>query len=542
MMTIEEKKPLPALQLSRLDRAIAKVAPSWALGRLRSRLQTEIARQRLEYLSTYDAAEKTRNTADWPATNKSADQAILGDASTLQARARAAARDNWDIASMLSGFARHIVGTGIMPRADAHDALTGNLREDFNTAADKLFIRWATRKQYCDIERKKTFLAMQHLAIREYKGVGQSFAIISYKPRPDMVGLVIQMFESEQLAVHLTRDPNTQNEIRNGIELDDYGAAVAYHVYIKGHPLDSYNADPQRIEASRVIHLMRQDRPRQSQGVTALAPVLRESWHTKMYEEYTLLRARFEACGGASVETDLEASSAQLLGALTGTAGDSADSNLNKQMTFEPNMLWELPPGKKAVFHDPKTPGGQHDPYTKLQIAKIAAGGGLDYPTVSRDYSKNTFYGQRQGLMETWLETDPEQLHLQWIFCVPVYEAFVTAAVLEGRLKAPGFFEYDEQRAEYLEADWQPQPKYAIDEAKRAAAEKIETELKIRTREDLTNRRGKPFRRVIRKISEEEQFAASQNPPVTFPEAGGATPAIAPQEARPSSQIPEPSR
>ena len=70
-------------------------------------------------------------------------------------------------------------------------------------------------------------------------------------------------------------------------------------------------------------------------------------------------------------------------------------------------MLVPLAPGRTMKFHAPTTPGSQYEPFTRTQITKIAAGAGLDYPTVARDFTGMTYSGQLQGRLETWAETDP---------------------------------------------------------------------------------------------------------------------------------------
>jgi len=508
---------------SRLDRAIGAVFPRWAAARVRARLRAELHRQRLRALSTYDAAERSRNTADWEAKNNAADSIILADYPTLLARSRAAVRDDWAAASLIDGHVRHIIGTGITMRANARDAL-GRPHALFNRQINRLWRRWARSPRWVDVERRKNFLMVQSLVVRELMTAGQAFVMLNYEQRPDMVGLQLQMFEAEQLDTTKSRNPDTGNDIKRGVEVDSYGAAVAYWVYVDRHPMDSYTrsrtGDAERIPAERILHLLRQDRVRQTYGVPRLAAVLRNLWHRKMYEEYTLLRARFEACGGVSIESDPESefdtAVKGTLGSLTDPSGVDTDDLNNKQFQIEPNMIWELPPGKRVAFHDPKTPGGQYVPYVERQVLQAAAGAGLDYPTVARDFRGGSFTAQRQGQLEVWLETDPIQDYLIDVLCRPIGEAFITYAVMEGRADAPGFFLFDEVRAEYLEADWQPQPKPWIDPANQAAAAKIELEQRLTSRARILNERGTSEEEIFDEMRDGRRLAAERG--ITLPE------------------------
>ena len=524
----------------RLDRAIGHLSPGWAARRARARLAAELDRQRLRYLSTYEAAEKSRHTADWTASNRSADQIITADYWTMLARARAAARDDWSAASIADAYVRHVVGTGITAQANARDPGTGETWEDYNRAADLLWELWSQRPVFCDLEARKCLEDIQALMEREVVNAGQAFAVMDYVPRPDMVGLVLQLFEPEQLdRTHSSyRDPATgqTRDVKNGIELDDHGAAVAYHVYTGKHPLESWRGDSERIPAARVLHLMRQDRVRQSQGVTRLAPVLREMWHSKMYAEYTLLRARFEACGGAKIKREPESTPYAFKGLLTGETSDEADTHSNLQLNFEPNMIWDLPPGVDVEFHDPKVPGGQYEPFTRQGTKKIAAGAGLDYPTVSRDFSGNTFSGQRQGMLESWMETDPEQRRLINMFLRPVRETFIELAIFEQRLAAPLYHLGPAYRQAYMAATYQAQAKQWIDPANQAAAAKLALETNQDTYERQLAERGLNWRKVFQQRADEERLrnelglpaaSGAPGPGAPRPEADHATPAAA---------------
>jgi len=175
-------------------------------------------------------------------------------------------------------------------------------------------------------------------------------------------------------------------------------------------------------------------------------------------------------------------------------------------------------------------PGGQHVPYTTMQIKKIAAGGGLDFPTVSRDFSGNTFSGQRQGMLELWKGTDPEQLRLINGLCRRVRNAFIGYAILERRLIAPAWDLSDDWREAYLSAVWQPQPKQWIDPANQAAAAKLQLEQRLTTRRKILNELGEGVEQTFQQIADEKGMAADLG--FKLPEDAEAK--VAPQEPRPT--------
>lgn len=494
----------------RIDRALATIAPTWARRRAEARLRLELADQRREILAaTYAAAERNRLAADWRAPVNSADQAIIPDSPTLNARARLAAANDWAAAAVIDGYRRHVVGIGISPRANARDPTTGALLDDFNRAADRLFYRWAGRAAWCDIERRKSWWEIQGLAIAEWATVGQSFTLRNYRRRREMVGLVLQMLEPEQLDLTRTyKNAQTGNEIRGGIEVDAYGAAVAYYFYTAGHPLELYTRESsERVPAERVMHLMRQSRPRQTYGVSRLAPVLRKLRHLQMYDEYQLVAARLEACIGAVIEQDVQLAASPALGVKPPAGKAATDAAGNDLLEFVPGMFPRLSPGEKVNWHHPVRPGQLYDPFVKAQLNHVAAGAGLDYPTVARDFTGATFSGQRQGMLERNAETDPLQALLIDALCQPTWEEFIALAVAEGRLAAPGFLEDPEMAAVYLQAEWQAPPKPWIDPQKQAMAAEIALRNGLATRRTYLNELGADWRETIAQLADEEAAA-----------------------------------
>lgn len=491
-----------------IDKAISAVSPKWAARRAEQRFKLEVIETNRAIASHFAAAERTRLTADWPSTPRSADGSIVPDLATLNARARNAVDNDWAASSVAQAYRRHIVGIGITARSNARDPETEQLLDEFNRKADRLWNRWARKARYCDIERKKSLVEITGLAVNEFIAVGQAFAAWSYERRPETVGLKIQLFEPEQLALELLQAENG-NWIRNGIEIDAFGAPVAYWVYLNDHPLDGFGRryKPTRIPADRVFHLMRQNRIRQTHGVTRLAPVLHKLRHLERFDEYNLVAARLQACASTWIKTNDNAEDPTLWGMKGDDSDTGTDANGNRQLNMEPGAVNILRKGEEPLFYAPKSPGEFYDPFTRRQLHQIAAGAGLDYPTVSRDFSGNTFSGQRQGMLERDDETDPLQLLVIDQLLRPIRDIFMMIAILEGRLPAPNFFSDSQWAEEYLEAEWQGPPKEWIDPANQATAAEKEVKLGVNTRRRILNMRCMDWRETIQQLGDEERLA-----------------------------------
>ncbi len=488
-----------------LDMTIAAMFPGWAVRRAAAR---EMLRANIGVDGTWGARDQSRGAyaggkrsrvdKDWNPRNSSAESAIGGSLSMLLGRSRQMTRDNWLAASAQGAYRRHVVGTGITVVSTATNPDTGEDLERFNDEIDELYEEWSTTPEFCDIERRKTVAAIQALWMDEIFDAGQAMTIMNYEPRRDTVGLFLQVFDPEQLDGSLARWGD--NRVWGGVEVDTFTAAIAYHVHTGDNPMDVFKARSQRIEASRVLHMMRQSRARQILGVPWMHPVLVKARHTDQYDVYTLIRARGEAAIGGVITSNDENQGNAPFGVEGPPGDDGVDARGTREMNFEPGMWPRLRTGEDISFKPQETPNTMYEPFKKRQAVEAFAGMGLDYPTGARDFSKTNFSGLRQGLLENWAETDAIRVQIVLPEFVKVRRAFKQFAILEKRVAAPRFFSDARWRRAYLSDDYQGPAKLPVDPAKAAAANKINMDLGIETFETVLNERGINWKNQVRRI------------------------------------------
>lgn len=503
------------------ENVIARISPRWAFRR-------DIARaQRHLLFSTYQGAETSRRTKDWKASTKSADGEIIPDAMTMNARVRQLVRDNAYARSITRSLSRNIVGCGITPMASVRRA-NEKPNDKFNKAADIAFHRYSRDPMRIDTEGKKTFHEMQTMLIETIATVGEAFVLRT------MVGnqVAFTVVEPEQL--DLTKTQHEGREVRGGIEVNANGRAVAYHFYDRTQTDDhQYYPTPLRAEstrypADRVKHLFVQHRPGQTRGVTWFAPVMNRLWDLVRYDDAQLMAARLEACIGLVLKT--EGGPAQIgLDGATGSTG--TDARGNSKVRFEPGMVARLNPGEEATTFAPSRPGDLYDPFIKTQLRAIAAGVGLSYEQVARDFTNGNFSSQRQALLEDRREWSVAQAMLIDHFCQWVYDEFIKNAVLRGEIEQVGFYNNVDG---YCECEWMPDGWDWIDPAKEMAGIKLAIEQRMTTRKAELNLRGKNFNEVASQIADEKAVYAGKG--IDLPEDVATTPATDPSEPRPTSE------
>ncbi len=488
-----------------LDVTIAAMFPGWGVRRAAAREMLRVNRgldgtwgARNQIGGAYAGGKRSRVDKDWNPRNSSAESAIGGSLPLLLGRSRQMVRDNWAAASGQGAYRRHVVGTGITAVSTATDPDTGEDLEKFNDEVDELWEEWSSTPAFCDIERRKTIPAIQALWMDEIFDAGQAMTIMNYEPRRDAVGLLLQVFDPEQLDEAVTSWGG--NRVWRGVEVDKFTAAIAYHVHTGGNATDVFRAKSERVEAERVLHMMRQSRARQILGVPWMHPVLVKTRHIDQYDVYTMIRARGEAAiGGVITSNDENQGNAPF-----GTQGASGDDNLdargNREMNFEPGMWPRMKIGEDVTFKPQETPNSTYDQFKKRQAVEAFAGMGLDYPTGARDFSKTNFSGLRQGLLENWAESDAIRTQIILPELVKVRRAFKQFAILEKRVSAPKFFTDPRWRRAYLSDDYQGPPKLPVDPAKAAAANKINMDLGIETFETILNERGINWKKQVRRM------------------------------------------
>ena len=488
-----------------------------------------------EKLSVYASAEKNRHTEDWKARTLTADEAIIPDGPTLVARARQSRRDNWMTASATFAFKRSIVGTGINPRSNARAPITGDLKKGdafdvFNKTVNWWWRLWSSKPRWCDVECRRTFAMMESYIAEEWPIAGQAFAILCYRPRLDMCGLALQFFEVEQLDHTMRTSPDTGFEIRDGIEIEPKTSApVAYWVFTEG--IDGQiRSKSERLPAERVIHIYDPQRVRQTHGVTRFAPVLTTIRHTSMYEEYQILAARYEAIFGGVIESD--AATGINPGLPPGLDETGLDANGNEELILEPGLFPRTKPGEKVNWFDPKRPGTSYEPFVKTQTRHVGAGIDLDGALLERNFTDGSYTAQRQGQNEADKATDPAQAMMFDLFVQRVREEFKLLLLLEKRVKAPGYFSDTMLRDAYLTDEWAGPPKKWIDEAKQAAAAKIQVEQRFRPLSDIHLEQGYFTQEVAQQTAEDE--AVFEDAGVALPrEISTAAPPVDKREPRP---------
>jgi lambda family phage portal protein len=253
----------------------------------------------------------------------------------------------------------------------------GTLDSSLNQRVEAAWAKWC-KMPTCD--GKMTMVDFLVQMATTYKRDGEYiFEFVSDPRFPD--GLALNPVEADMLDEQLNVSflPNG-NQIRMGVEVDQYGAPVAYHM-LEIHPGDSSWSRRsttnrwRRVPAERIVHIYQRRRPGQTRGhppSTIVNPI-------KMldgYRDAEVTGRRVNAAQGGWIETEAGASPA--IDALSDAGNEvEGDDESDLIMTMEPGVIRALKPGQK---YSPSNPNGMISDYKQFegQIKKdIASGMGI---------------------------------------------------------------------------------------------------------------------------------------------------------------------
>lgn len=399
---------------------------------------------------------------------------ILASATTAARRAAYYARNNGWAASGISAIVANSVGTGIRPRSK-HPSPA--VREALHAAWD----RWCAR---ADIAGLVDFYGLQALAVRAMVESGESFVqMVTIPAEPGRVPLQLRLLDREQVPLDRFADL-VSSRVRAGIEFDEHGRRTGFHVlpHRPGDPfmpLTGNGFDIIRVPAEDMVHLFQPLESGQLRGITWLAPCLLRISELDAFEDAALVKAKVAALFAGFI-TDPQ-------GTAAGQAGNGTTLNGVLQLGMEPGSLIPLPSGADIRFSEPAETA-EYGPFVKNHLRAIASGLGVPYESVSGDLEGVSYSSVRAGLVEFRRRIE----QLQWSviihqLCRPVWERFVTVAILSGAIEAADF---EANPFPYLAAEWLP-PKFDyVDPQKDVAAEIAAINAGLKSRSQVIAERG----------------------------------------------------
>lgn len=472
--------------LNVLERMIATVSPAAALKRARVRIM-------LNALRGYEASEPSRKRR-FHRNEQSGDSLARVSAVALRNQARHLER-NHDIArgilDKLVDFTIGPHGITVEPQPKRKD---GTLHEAFAAELERDYAEWS---QWPEVTWTHDRAAMERLTARTWYRDGEALGQHVGGDRAQIqhatsVPYSVEMLEPDFLPQDYD---NLGANIRQGIERNTWGRPTGYHFYLT-HPGDDVRGGSlatKRVPAERVMHVRTVDRIGQLRGITLFASIIQRLQDIFEYEDNERIAAKM----ASSLVLNL-------------TRGDAAMWDVDKK--YDPNqppiyqmdggmIVANTAPGEKVEFFDTSRPNTGAEPWLNGQMRRLAAGSGLSYSAVARDYN-GTYSAQRQELVENW----PHYHALTGIFVAqwsrPTYQEFCKWRALAKGVPA------DLDITTLSDALYLGPPMPWIDPLKEADAQVVLVQAGFKSSAQVIRERGGALRDTYRQIASETQLRA----------------------------------
>ena len=415
---------------------------------------------------SFDGAASSRRWAGTPRMVNVAAEALAAGP-IIRGRSNQLVRNHPYAANGVEAWVSHGVGTGIVPTAQHPD-------EGTRKVLQRTFARWTP---HADADQVLDFYGLQALVMRQLVVDGEVFIHLQVVQTPAGAELRLQLIDAELVDGSHTLDLPTGGRIVAGVEFDPAGRRVAYHV-ARRRPTDAFatTLPPVRISAADVLHVFSPLVPGQVRGLPWTAPVLLRLRDLDALEDALLLRQQIAALhAGFIVDPNADPAASPF-----GTDDASFP-------TLEPGTMQSLPPGTDVRF---STPGEASEgvPFVASQLRAIAAGLGVPEHLLTGDLSQANYSSLRAAMVQFRRRVEAVQYSiLIHQFCRPVWERFVTLAVLSGALDAPDF---ENRTDDYLSCEWFPPAQPWIDPLKDAEAEALAIASGLKSRRQAVAERG----------------------------------------------------
>lgn len=493
-------------KLNLVDRTIAAFSPERALKRATARKALEVMNTGY---SNSGANRQKKSLRGWIFRGGSVKEDIEDNLDTLRQRARDLYMNTPIATGSIKTIRTNVVGSGLVLNSQIDYEFLGMTPEEadeWETIVEREFALWADSLM-ADAMQMHNFYELQQLAFLSFLASGETFALMPYRAHNQHpYSLRVQLIEADRVS-----QPNGfHKNIFSGVELGKYGEVVAYHI-CNVHPL-AESAEQKtwtRIQKfgsktgrQNILHLMESERPEQRRGVPILAPVIESLKQLDRYSEAELTAALVSALMTVFIETQEESNDSWGEGI---PEDEQVDADDNTSLELSPGSVIALAPGEKANTSNPARNNTSFDPFVTSIMRQAGAALELPYEVLIKHFT-SSYSASRAALLEAWKMFKMRRTFMATKFCQPIYEEWLTEAVLKGRIKAPGFLENPLIRKAYARAEWNGPSQGQLDPLKEvnAAIKRVNEGFSTRARETVELTGGDWWRNHNQRVREEE--------------------------------------
>lgn len=376
---------------------------------------------------------------------------------TIMGRARHLDENNAWINGGLDRRVESVMGGSIRLSAQPVNELLGrdySWRMGWTADVQSRFKVWANdAERRNDTRTRLSFGQQSKLAYLCYFRDGECAAEVrdSYRGLSNPTNVLL--VAPERISMPQDKAVNESKYLRDGIAMDDNGAAIGYWVK-STHPNDhvstgdSHKWDyiPARgpTGRSKFIHVFSPRHADQNRGISRLAEAMVPA---KMLDRVD--RAEVKASLKSAILSFFIKSpgtTEDLEGALAPDNGTEVDPWLMEYLDYRGKSpiqmdgatITHLLPDEDVVTPQRTSPNSNYPAFARFVLQKISSSLGISYPQLSQDWAGINYSSARALLNELWRSFLEDRHYFTQQFCAPIYAAWLEWEVANGDVKIPG--------------------------------------------------------------------------------------------------------
>lgn len=465
--------------------------------------------------ASYKSANQgSAELARWTPRLTSADKAMLSEKGTTEGRARDLVRNNGFARGAVQNQKDRIVGASYKLQLQPVYKLLGISSSDaakWASMVEVSFHAWADDPDcWIDAQRKRTFTQFIREAAATEMVQGEVFVVRQWRPSPVGYATCFTTVEPERISnpSEFGTRPNQEqilangNRLRAGVEMDQWGAAVAYHIRTK-HPADFGNTLSTLLSTwdrvtktneygwRQVIHLFEVEQADQTRGFSTMASTLQKMKMMDMQEDLELQLSQLSTAFAMYIKTPMGKQRAQEIMGADGPDGQqkfmqmcmeaqeahygSAGVNINGV------KLPVLFPDDEIGVLQPHNQANNHEQFKEGLNLQNARGMGMSYAEYTGDFSKTSFASMRAAVAIAWQYTLAKRAIIADKLASQIFRLWFDEAIVRGTIPLPeGVTYWPNNSAEMgqkfswlTKANWIGSGRVVIDEYKQAKANEV---------------------------------------------------------------------
>ena len=242
---------------------------------------------------------------------------------------------------------------------------------------------------------------------------------------------------------------------------------------------------------------MESERIDQARGVPILVPVIETIRQISKYSEAEIAAALVNAMFAVFIKRPLPSEDMPI------DYGDDDEVKPweNTEYKLGSGTWIDGAPGEELDLINAVRPSSQFDSFFLATMKQVGMALELPFEILIKHFSAS-YSASRAALLEAWKMFRVKRSFIISNFCQPVFEEFLTEAVIKGRINAPGFLSDPAIRAAYCSAQWVGPTPGQLDPGKEYEAANKAVEYGFVSRSRATAElNGQDFENVIREVA-----------------------------------------